>query len=263
LSVVFPGDDDREVLTARVGDHAAVLAFNRPGSRNAVNSAVAGQVHQFVLEVEGDHQLRVGILTGVGPAFCAGADLKERAAQGKPLRFNRAGGFAGFVEQPRSKPWIIALNGPAWGGGTELALAADIVIGCPASSLGLAEVKRGLVALSGGAIRLPRAIPRAVALEALITGEPITAQRAYDLGLINHLVPQTEVLTEALRVAEVIAANSPFAVRETLQLAKQSLDYAEPDMWRQNQTVRERLIEHPDALEGPMAFTARRPPVWQ
>jgi enoyl-CoA hydratase/carnithine racemase len=249
------------LLTSYIGDHIAVAAFNRPEARNAVNAEVAAELHAFVLAVEANPKARVGILTGNGPIFCAGADLKE-VSQGRDIRLPRLGGFAGFANNPRAKPWIVAMNGSSYGGGTELLLACELAVMAEGAVAALSEVKRGLVPLGGGAIRLPRRLPPAIANEILLTGEPIKAQRAYDLGLVNRVVPADRVMDEAIALAEKIAEASPFGVRTSLRLARQTLDLPIDEMWRINNETLDELYNSPDFREGPRAFVEKRKPVW-
>lgn len=249
-------------LISRPEKHVVVLTLNRPRSHNAVSTAMADGIHRFLLEMEANGEDRVGILTGAGASFCAGADLKEFAAGGD-IRRERPGGFAGFVKTRRRKPWIAALNGSSWGGGTELLLACDMAVVSEAASLSLSEVKRGLVALGGGATRLARRIPKAVAVEILLTGEPLPARRAYELGLVNRVTPGEQVLAETIGLARNIVANSPFAVRETLSLVNLSLERTDEQMWEHATRTRERLHLSDDVREGPLAFAEKRKPNWK
>ncbi len=198
------------VKTSRIGEHIALLTLDRPEARNAVNVAMANEIHAFVEFVESSPSFRVGIVTGRAPVFCAGSDLKEIAA-GRDVRVRRAGGFAGFTNHPRSKPWIAAVNGSAWGGGVEIALACDLVVMAHDAELCLLEVNRGLFPSGGGALRLPRLLPPAIAHEVLLTGDPITAKRAHGLGLVNRLAPREDVLEAAATLAARIAQASPRA----------------------------------------------------
>ena len=157
------------------------------------------------------------MLTGAGPhAFCAGADLKEISAGRGATLSTEKGGFAGFVRAPRRKLWIAAANGHALAGGLELLLACDLAVAAEGATFGLPEVKRSLVAAAGGVFRLPRALPKAVALRMIATGEPISAADALRFGLVNEVVPAGEVLAAALTLAAAVCANAPVAVRESL-----------------------------------------------
>ncbi|MGE0801988.1 MAG: enoyl-CoA hydratase-related protein [Lautropia sp.] len=254
--------EEAPVLVRRAGEHIGIVTLNRPRVLNAVNAEVAAVVRAAVEEFESDQRIRVGILTGSGRAFCAGADLKEFTA-GRDIRVPRVGGFAGFTNTARSKPWVAALNGSAYGGGTELLLACDLAIAAAGTVIALSEVTKGLVALGGGVVRAPRRLPLAIANELLLTGEPMTAERAYELGLVNRVVPADSVLEEAIRLAGKIADASPFAVRTSLRLASQTVDLPIDEMWRLNQEATQALHESGDFKEGPRAFVEKRKPRWQ
>lgn len=241
----------------------ALITLNRPESRNAVNPAVAEELSSILDKVEQDPDVQVCVLTGAGgKAFCAGMDLKAFAAgQGKEI-ISETDGFAGFTSRQRSKPFIAAVNGAAMGGGCELVLACDMAVAAEHALLALPEVKRGLFAAAGGALRLPRMMPRVRAMEMLLSGDPLTASEAYDLGLLNRVVPLEGLLDAALGLAGRIAANAPLAVRTTLALARRA---SEPDLelWRENARAWARVAASEDAEEGPRAFREKRAPVWK
>jgi enoyl-CoA hydratase/carnithine racemase len=248
----------------RVGAHIAVLTLNRPQARNAVNAALAQALERHVKAVEADAQIRVAILTGAGnQAFCAGADLKELAGGSAPgARSTPDGGFAGFVHAPKRKLWIAAVNGAAVAGGFELMLACDLAVASQHAVFGLPEVQRGLIAAAGGIYRLPRSLPRAIALEMIATGDPIDAQRALAWGLVNRVVAPEEVLDSALQLAGRVCANAPFAVAESLAVARRVPDLDEAALRALARAGIDRLVQTDDYLEGPRAFAEHRPPVW-
>jgi enoyl-CoA hydratase/carnithine racemase len=256
-------DQPDVVLFARPSQHIAVVTLNRPAARNAVNRAVACALEAALDTIEADIDIRVAILAATGDkSFCAGADLSEVAAgRGKELATLR-GGFAGFVKAQRTKPWIAAIDAPALGGGLELALACDMVVAGDAALFGLPEVKRGIFAGAGGVFRLPRAVPRAIAMEMISTGEPIDARRAYEIGLINRVVPAGQAVAAATALAQAIAANAPIAVRHSLQLARQSYDTSEAQLWPRNLDSMRQVMASDDAREGPRAFLEKRLPQW-
>jgi len=255
---------DEVVRVSRASEHVAIVTLNRPHARNAVSSALARGLDRAVKAVEADPSIRVAILTGAGPAFCAGADLKEMSAGGTAAtRSTPDGGFAGFVFAPRRKLWIAAVNGPAVAGGFEIMLACDIAIASSAAVFGLPEVKRGLSAAAGGIFRLPRRVPLGVALEMIATGDPIDAHRAEQLGLVNRVVAPERVLPEAVALAERVAANAPLAVEWSLQVARHAMDHDEDELRRQAQDVIGRIHATEDAREGPRAFIERRAPQWK
>ena len=263
ITEATPAED--VVQLRRVGAHIAVVTINRPRSRNAISAAVAQALDAYVKTIEGDPSIRVAILTGAGQqAFCAGADLKEMSS-GSPThaRSTVDGGFAGFVFAPRRKLWIAAVNGAAVAGGFELMLACDMAIASTGAIFALPEVKRGLAATAGGVFRLPRALPRAIALEMIATGDPMDAQRAFALGLVNRVVAPELVLAEALRLAESVSANAPLSVAWSLEVARRASDLDETEMRRLAREVTDRILSTEDAREGPRALAEHRPPVWK
>ncbi len=254
-----------QVTVQRLPNHVALVTINRPEARNAISPEVAQGLEAAIDETDADADVWVVILTGTGPeAFCAGADLKAvSAGRGSELRTTR-GGFAGFVHARRNKPWIAAVNGPALAGGCELVLACDLVVAVPAARFGLPEVKRGLIASAGGLYRLPRALPSAVAREMILTGEPISAERAHALGMVNVLVGSAEGLLEAAQaLAARITVNAPIAVRESLGIARQTFDLSDTELARASDEGQARNMASEDFKEGPRAFIEKRAPRWQ
>ncbi|MGY2049665.1 enoyl-CoA hydratase-related protein [Methylobacterium sp. JK268] len=251
------------VLTERVGEHVAIVTLNRPRARNAVDPALARGLAAALAWTEAEAAIRAVVLAG-SPcgAFCAGADLKVVAAGGADSLWLPEAGFAGFVHAARAKPWIAAVDGLALAGGCEIALACDLIVAGEGSGFGLPEVRRGLIAAAGGLVRLPRALPRAVALEVILTGHPLDAGRAHALGLVNRLVPAGRAREEAVTLAEVIAANAPLAVRESLAVARFAADADEADLRAASAAARARIQESEDYREGPRAFVEKRPPRW-
>jgi enoyl-CoA hydratase/carnithine racemase len=251
------------VLFEVVEPHIALVTINRPEARNAVNGAVATGLEEAVERVEADPDLWAAILTGAGPhAFCAGADLKEISAGRGAALATRKGGFGGFVRATRSKLWIAAARGHALAGGLELLLSCDLAVVAETANFGLPEVKRSLVAGAGGVFRLPRALPKAIALEMIATGDPIPAARALQFGLVNAVVPASEVVTAALALARRVTVNAPIAVRESLSVARQAYDLAEPELWEVSGAAGTRVRDTEDFQEGPRAFVEKRPPRW-
>lgn len=256
---------DDPVLYERVGQHIALVTLNRPAALNTVNGAMTKRLGECVRAVEADPDLRVAILTAAGDrAFCAGADLKEIVALGGKgdQLFPPGDGFAGFATFRRTKPWIAAVDGFVLGGGFDLMIACDIVVSTPHASLGLPEVKRGGVATGGAIYRLPRSIPLNVAREIILTGAPIDAQRARELGLVNHVVPRERLRDEAVRLAEQIAANAPIAIRESLEICRVSSEHSESDLQRMADAVNVTIAKSQDAREGQVAFLEKRAPRW-
>jgi crotonobetainyl-CoA hydratase len=257
------------VLVERAGE-VMIITINRPEARNAVNVPVHMAIGAAMQEADRDPGIRAVILTGAGElAFCAGADLRaasrgERVLPQEP-EFH-AWGFAGFCAHHISKPTIAAVNGFAMGGGCEVVLAADLVVAADTATFGLPEVKRGIIAGSGGVYRLPRQIPIKAAMEMILIGDPITAQRGLELGLVNRVVPREQVLDEALKMARQVAANAPLAVQASKRIARGIVDgqiSAEIDVKALNDSEMHVVRRSEDAREGPLAFVQKRPPVWK
>jgi enoyl-CoA hydratase/carnithine racemase len=247
-----------------VGDRIATITLDRPALRNAIDAAMTEALRAATSRFEADPQALVAILTGSGDrAFCAGMDLKAFAAGEGPSILEGAGGFAGFTHVKRTKPVIAAVNGAALAGGCELVLSCDLVVAAEHATFGLPEVRRGLFAASGGVLRLPRMIARARALELLLTGDVIDARTALDLGLINSVAPQSQLLETARALASRICANAPLAVRETLALARAVFALPEEQLQARNDTAWSRIKATEDAREGPQAFAEKRPAAWR
>lgn len=254
-------------LTERRGN-VLVITINRPDARNAVNSSVSIAVGNALDAAQHDPEVRAVVITGAGDkSFCAGADLKA-ISRGENLHHpdHSEWGFAGYVHHFIDKPTIAAVNGTALGGGTELALASDLVVAEERAKFGLPEVKRGLIAGAGGVFRIVDQLPRKVALELVFTGEPISAADAAKWGLINQVVPDGTVLEAALALAERITVNAPLSVWASKRVAygaDDGLIPAEEPFWKR--TFREfgTLLHSEDAKEGPLAFAQKRQPVWK
>lgn len=250
------------MIDVTVDGHTAVITLNRPEAKNAVNGDVARGLEAAVDRLEEDDALWVGILTHTGDVFSAGADLKAiNAGKAAELSTTR-GGFAGFVQRERTKPVIAAADGPALAGGCELALAADLIVASTAARFGLPEVKRSLVAAAGGLFRLPRAIPRNVAMEVILTGEPISAERAHHFGLVNRLTQPGQALEEAKALAAQITANAPIAVRESRKVVLAAATTGDDELWNMSLAGIAAAMSSEDLTEGLMAFIEKRPPVW-
>jgi crotonobetainyl-CoA hydratase len=248
------------VLVERRG-HVLIATINRPAALNAINRDVASLLAEALEDAEKDAGIRAVVLTGAGDrAFSAGADLKA-VARGEPLMEAHLAhwGFAGYVRHPIGKPTIAAVNGLALGGGAELVLASDLAIAAERATFGLPEVKRGLAAAAGGVLRLPTQIPRKIALEWMMTGDPVDARTAAQWGLVNRVVPDDTVLAAALDLADRISRNAPLAVRASKRIAALS----EEDGWSRNDAEVAALKSSRDAQEGPRAFAEKRAPVWQ
>ena len=248
-------------VTFETFDRIAIIRLNRPEQRNAVDMAMMAGLKSALARFEEDRNLQVAVLTGAGSVFCAGMDLAAFANGERPGLAEPAG-FAGFVRATRSKPIIAAVNGGAFAGGFELMLACDMAIATQGARFGLPEVKRGLVAAGGGALRLPRRIPVTIANEMLLTGDPITAERALELGLLNCIVPGEELIPAAMELAGRIAVNSPTALKLSLSVARKAAAAQEEALWEQNGAAWAQIDGSHDALEGARAFKEKRNPVW-
>jgi enoyl-CoA hydratase/carnithine racemase len=244
--------------------HIALLTIDRPDQRNAVNKAVVDGMTIALDEAEADRDVRVVVLTGAGDkAFCAGMDLKAFVQDGPAGAVHRTNGFAGIATRNFPKPIIAAVNGHALAGGFEIVLSCDLVVAADEATFGIPEVSRGLMAAAGGLIRLPKRIPLAQALELGMTGAPISAQRAFELGLVNRVVARADVVTEAIALAEQICENSPLAVRLSRQLIREAAELDEAAAWQRNNALSAEVLTGPDAREGAIAFAERRKPQWQ
>jgi enoyl-CoA hydratase len=248
------------VLTER-RDRVFLITINRPDQRNAVNAAVAAGIAGALVELDAEPDLSVGVITGAGKGFCAGMDLKAFVTGERPYVEGR--GFAGITQRSADKPLIAAIEGFAVAGGLEVALACDLIVASRGARLGIPEVKRSLVAAGGGLLRLPRALPRNVAMEMALTGDPIEAERAHDLGLVNRLAEPGEALTVALELADVIAANGPLALAATKRILVESPDWPDSEFFERQAPIYDPVFGSEDAREGATAFAERRAPVWK
>ena len=243
--------------------HIAILRINRPEAKNAISPEVSQEMEAHLDSIESDPEIRAVIVTGTGDVFCAGADLKVIASGRAGEIATKKGGFAGLTNRDFLKPIIAAVQGPALAGGFEIVLSCDLVVASETSRFGIPEVARGLIAAAGGLIRLPKRVPLALALEFAMTGDPIPAQRAFELGLVNRLVPQADVLDTAVALAERIGENSPIAVRYSRKLVKEAAEVSEAEGWKLNGTYTVEVFSAGDAIEGATAFAEKRKPNWK
>lgn len=259
------------VVLYEVDGRVAVLTLNRPEALNAVNSALADAVGGYLEEAEADLGVRVIVVTGAGRAFSAGADLKEIAAgRGIGPTAHPEWGFAGLAQHWVGKPVIAAVNGYAMGGGTEIALACDLVVVSEEAAFGLPEVRRGLLAAAGGVVRLQRQTPIKLALQMALTGDPVPAAVARDWGLVNDVVPAGQVLPRALELARRIAENAPLSVQYSKKVLYQTASagsdrdpgWDRGDPWQVNAQAMDVVFGSSDAVEGAAAFAEKRAPVW-
>ncbi len=257
------------VLVERL-DHTLVVTLNRPEKRNAVNSEVMCRLYDAWRELDQNNELRVAILTGTGSTFCAGMDLSEipklrtgnpenefmeRVMKEPPLIYG-----AWLKTDRPSKPVILAAEGFARAGGTEILQGTDIRVAGESAVFGVTEVQRGLFPMAGSAVRLRRQIGYAVAAEMLLTGEDLSAQRAFQLGLINQVVPDGQALARAHEIAQRIAANGPLAVQGILATLRETEMLDEEEAFVVEQQHGLKVMASKDAVEGPRAFLEKRPP---
>ena len=241
----------------------ALITLNRPEARNAVNGAISRGLENAIDALESDDDLWLGILTHTGPVFCAGADLKAISERRFSELSTERGGFGGIVLRQRTKPLIAAIDGPALAGGTEIALACDLRVASTNARFGLPEVKRSLIAAAGGLGRLPRVLPLSVAMEMVLTGDPISAEQAMQYGLINDLCQPGEALDAARRLAQRVNVNGPLAVRESRRLVLESFTQSDHEAMTAAGHAQMGLRNTEDFREGPLAFIEKRPPVWK
>jgi enoyl-CoA hydratase len=244
-----------------VTDGIMTVTLNRPKAKNAANRAVAVGVAAAMDELDSNDSIHVAIITGAGGTFCAGMDLKAFVSGELPVVEGR--GFAGLTESPPRKPLIGAIEGYALAGGLELAISCDLLVTADDAKFGIPEVKRGLAAAAGGLIKLPRQIPSRVAMELAITGDFITAQRAYEIGLVNQVVPSGTALEAAKALAARIVANGPLAVAISKQVIQESADWSDDEMWEKQQEIVMPVFGSEDAMEGSIAFAEKRAPNWK
>jgi len=251
---------DPPPLVRFVADGAvAQLILSRPDKRNAVSPEMALALEAALDRLESSAELRVGVVSGDGDAaFCVGADLGYVASGDAARLSTPRGGFAGFVRYPRRKPLVAAVHGYALGGGFEIALACDLIVAERSALFGLPEVTRGLIANGGGVLRLASTLPRARALDLILTGRRLRAAEAADLGLITQVVDDGQALAAALGLAATIAANSPAAVRESLYLANAATNSPPDELWMLCAEIASRLRGADDAIQGAKAFLARK-----
>jgi len=249
-----------EAVSYQLEDGVAWLVIDRPEARNAINQVVGKGLWEGFRRFEEDMAAAVLVLTGAGEAFCAGADLKEMAALGLTVPPRDMAPHLGQNLQV-TKPVIAAVNGPAFGGGFLLAQMCDLCVAGASAQFAITEARWGRGA--PWAAPLPWLVPPRVAMELLLTGDPIDAQRAYEVGLVNRVVPDPELRSEAGRLARRIAGNAPLSVRAAKAMvqatAGRDLDEAVEEGWR----LFEPVYLSEDAQEGPRAFVERRPPVWK
>ena len=251
---------DEAVLT-EAEDGVLLITLNRPDQRNAVNAAIANGIGAALDRLDDDDDLRVGILTGAGKGFSSGMDLKAFVA-GESM-FVEHRGFAGIVQGPPRKPIIAAVEGFAVAGGFEIALACDLIVAARGAKLGIPEAKRSLVAAGGALLRLPQRMPYNLAMEMALTGDPISAERGAEIGLVNRLAEPGEAVAVARELAASIAANGPLALDASKRILQEQGDWSEDEGWQRQGEIAGPVFGSEDAREGATAFSEKRDPVWK
>lgn len=249
-----------EAVLVSVNAGILEVTINRPEARNAMNKAAAEGISAAMDRLEADPSLRCAILTGAGGTFCAGMDLKGFLSGEFPVVEGR--GFGGLTDWTPSKPIIAAVDGHALAGGMELALACDMIVASKGAKFGIPEVKRGLVAGGGGVVQLPRLLPRPLAMELALTGDPITAERAFELGLVNRVV-DGPAIEGARLLAQVIAENGPLAVAASKGIVRDSWLWPMAELNAHQNPYIGAVFTSEDAREGAMAFAQKRKPEWK
>jgi enoyl-CoA hydratase len=242
-------------------DHVLIITVNRPLQKNAMTQSAGRLIASALDELDKYEDLHVGIITGAGGTFCSGLDLKRFAAgeiASVPER-----GFGGLTERPPQKPLIAAVEGYAVGGGFEMVLACDLVVASTSAKFGLPEVRRGLAAKAGGLIRLPERLPRAIAMEVILTGDFLTAERAASFGLVNVVVPDGQALERAKSLATAISSNAPLALLASKRVFSQYQSWPVAERYTRQAEELNSLFFSEDAREGALAFAEKRPPVWK
>ncbi len=247
-----------DLITVEVTDGIQIITINRPEAKNAINLETAVAMAAALDQLDSRDDVRIGILTGGGGTFSSGMDLKAFAASGqRPYVDGR--GFAGLNERPPKKPLIAAVEGYALAGGCEMALASDLIVAASNAKFGLP----GLVAGAGGLLRLPRRLPYHLAMEVILTGEMLTAERAHAFGLVNRLTEPGGALAGALELARAIVENGPLAVQTAKSIVAQGGDWDQADMFDRQRPLIAHIFTSADAKEGATAFAEKRKPVWQ
>jgi E-phenylitaconyl-CoA hydratase len=257
-----------DTLLFDLTEHVAVITLNRPAVRNAMNRELRSGLVEALNRVREDPEIRAAIITGAGKTFSAGADLKERAQSGRAgdadvasiIEVNRGVGFSRMTIE---KPLIAAIDGYCLAAGFELALLCDIRICTPEARFGLPEIVRGFFPGGGGPQRLIRAIPQAVAMEMILTGEAIDAATALRVGLVSRLVPEPELLPTVHQIAQRIASHAPLAVKAVKEVTQAALDETLEQALRFGNALRWIIGQTEDAREGPRAFAERRAPRYE
>lgn len=251
------------MIDYEVRGRVALIIVDRPDAHNTIDPAAAAGIEAALDRFEANEELWAGVLVGRGHEFSLGADMGAIMAGQGPELFTERGGFAGLVRRPRIKPLVAAVEGPALAGGCEMALACDLIVASSESVFGLPDVKRSLIAASGGLFRLPRIVGTKLAMEMILTGEPIDAETARTLGMVNRVVTPGTVLDEAVRLAQKITENAPIAVWESRRVAMAAVEAYDQWLWDETAAAATRVAASEDFAEGPRSWAEGRKPYWQ
>jgi enoyl-CoA hydratase/carnithine racemase len=253
------GSDDAagQLVVSRRDERVLIISMERSAKRNAIDRAMADALDDALNELDDDDQVWAGVLTGTREVFSAGSDL---TAGGDYV--TSRGGEYGVIRRPRRKPLIAAVEGPALGGGLEIVLACDLVVAARTARFGLPEVGLGVVPTCAGLFRAPRALPLNVARQLILTGRPIEAQRAYEVGFVNLLTDPGGALEGATELARQICANAPVSVQACLAAVHARTEADDALGWQQTQQALASAAASADAREGVAAFLEKRPPAW-
>jgi enoyl-CoA hydratase len=250
---------DQAILTED-RDGILIVTINRPEARNSVNGDVANGMAEALDRLDADDDLRVGIVTGAGGYFSAGMDLKAFVQGQSPYAGDR--GFAGIAQRSSRKPLIAAVEGFALAGGFEIALSCDLIVASREARFGIPEV-RSLVAAAGALLRLPKRIPYHLAMELALTGDPIGAERAHEIGIVNRLAEPGTVLDAAVELAQQVVKNAPLALIASKEILQKAVDWTEEEGWARQGEISGPVFTSEDAREGATAFAEKREPVWR
>ena len=253
---------EEAILTERRGP-VLLIRINRPKAKNSFNPAAAAQMEAALDAYEEDPELAVAVITGNEEIFSSGQDLKA-AARGERSVGKKRGGF-GIMARPPMKPLIAAIEGPALAGGFEVALSCDLIVASRSSVFGLPEGKRSRVAVGGGCFRLPNRLPYPLAMELILTGDPLPAERLYQAGLVNALAEPGKALDAAMELAERIGKNGPLAVRASKEIGWRAKHegWQDQEGWKKQMEMARPVFKSEDFREGLVAFAEKRDPVWK
>lgn len=248
-------------LLVEIRGNIQIMTLNRPEARNAVTLEMAEAMAAALDALDANPDVSVGIINGAGGTFCAGMDLKGFLQGKRPSLPGR--GFCGITMKPPRKPIIAAVEGYALAGGFEVVLACDLIVASREARFGLPEVKRGLAAAGGGLLRLTRRMPYHIAMECILTGDMLSAERAHQNGLINRMTEPGAALDAAIELAQAVAANGPLSLVASKQVVSESVDWSREEMFDRQAAITNPVFASQDAREGAAAFAEKRKPVWK